>query len=60
MNKISLYLALMLTTLIHAETLSLQSGWNLVGANSSLSITDLKTKIGWDNLLVVQGQNMTY
>ena len=40
--------------------LALNSGWNLVGANSSLSLSELKTKIGTDNLLVVQGQNKTY
>ena len=61
MKKLTFYLALLfMTTFTYAETLSLQSGWSLVGANSSLTIDELKTKIGVDNLLVVQGQNKTY
>jgi uncharacterized protein (DUF1800 family) len=51
---------LLTTTYIYSETLSVQSGWNLVGANSSLTLSNLKTKIGSDNLIVVQGQNKTY
>ena len=50
----------LLTTFIYANSLSLISGWNLVGANCSLTIEELKTKVGSDNLLVVQGQNKTY
>jgi len=60
MKKLIIYMILVFTTLLHAETLSLQSGWNLVGANSSLTIEELKTKMVSSNLLVVQGQNKTY
>ena len=61
MKKIVFYLTLLLsTTVIYAETLSLESGWNLVGVNSSLTLTDLKTKIGLNNLQVIQGQDKTY
>jgi hypothetical protein len=40
--------------------LSLKTGWNLVGANSSLTLSELKTKIGAENLLIIQGQHKTY
>lgn len=43
-----------------AETLNLTSGWNLVGINAPLSIDELKTQVGEDNLLVVQGPVKTY
>ena len=61
MKKLTLYLALLfMTTFTYAETLSLPSGWSLVGVNSSLTIDELKTRIGSDNLLVIQGQDKTY
>jgi len=43
-----------------AETLNLTSGWNLVGINAPLSIDEIKTQVGEDNLLVVQGPVKTY
>ena len=43
-----------------AEMLNLQSGWNLVGINSALTLAELKTQVGVDNLLVVQGPKKTY
>jgi len=43
-----------------AETLNLTSGWNLVGINAPLSIDEIKTQVGEDNLLVVQGPELTY
>ena len=49
-----------MTTCTYAETLSLENGWNLVGANSSLSLSNLKEKIGAENLQVIQGQKKTY
>ncbi|CAA6816771.1 MAG: Unknown protein [uncultured Sulfurovum sp.] len=59
MKKIVLYLML-LSTLIFAENLSLKEGWNLLGANSSLSLDELKRQIGVENLLIVQGEKKTY
>lgn len=60
-QKLSFYLILLLaTTFTYAENLSLVNGWNLVGANSSLTLNELKTKIGSDNLLVIQGPTKTY
>ena len=59
MKKILIGLTL-LFNFSFAETLDLQSGWNLVGINAPLSIDELKTQIGVDNLLVVQGPNKTY
>jgi len=58
MKMLSAYIVM--TTVSYAQTLSLQSGWNLVGADSSLTIDELKTKVASSNLLVVQGQNKTY
>jgi hypothetical protein len=43
-----------------SETVSLQKGWNLLGVDSNLSLPELQTKIGIDNLLVIQGQKKTY
>jgi uncharacterized protein (DUF1800 family) len=61
MKNFILYLPLLfMTTSTHAERLSLQRGWNLVGADSPLTLTELKTKAGSDNLIVVQGQKKTY
>jgi len=60
MKIFSFFLLLILTGTLHAETLSLQSGWNLVGVNSSLSLEEIKKKIGIENLLLIQGKNKTY
>ncbi|CAA6822526.1 MAG: Unknown protein [uncultured Sulfurovum sp.] len=43
-----------------AETITLQKGWNLVGINAPLSLEELKTQIGLENLLVIQGKTKTY
>ncbi|CAA6811315.1 MAG: Unknown protein [uncultured Sulfurovum sp.] len=43
-----------------AETLNLQSGWNLIGINAPLTFDEIKNQIGEENLLVVQGPIKTY
>jgi len=43
-----------------AAMLNLQSGWNLVGINAPLTLDELKTQVGVENLLVVQGPAKTY
>jgi peptidoglycan/xylan/chitin deacetylase (PgdA/CDA1 family) len=47
-------------TFSYADRLSLESGWSLVGVDSSLTLDELKIKIGLDNLLEIQGQNKSY
>ena len=42
------------------EQLTLKAGWNLVVPNRLLTLEELKTKIGSDNLLVIQGSTTTY
>jgi len=55
MKKIFLWLWLVVfSTSIFANTLTLKSGWNLVGINGALTIDALKSKVGAENLLVVQ------
>ncbi len=60
MKKSVISLFLLLNTFASAEILSLEDGWNLIGANSNLSLSELKTKIGDENLLIVQGEKKTY
>ncbi len=54
------FVLLFVVTLSFSETVSLQKGWNLLGVDSNLSLPELQTKIGIDNLLVIQGQKKTY
>jgi len=61
MKKIFLWLWLVVfSTSIFANTLTLKSGWNLVGINGQLSLSQMQTQLGNDNLLVVQGDDKVY
>ena len=59
MKKILLLLTL-LVSFISADELKLKSGWNLVGINAPLTLTELQNQIGVTNLLVIQGPKKTY
>ncbi len=59
MKKTILFI-LILSNYLFAETLNLQQGWNLIGTSSQMSLQELKTKIGDDNLLMVRGGEKTY
>ncbi len=59
MKKILLLLTL-LVSFISADELKLKSGWNLVGINAPLTLTELQNQIGVTNLLVIQGPQKTY
>ncbi len=59
MRKI-LFLLIFLFTSIFANQLQLTKGWNLVGINAELTLTELKTQIGVDNLLLIQGPQKVY
>jgi hypothetical protein len=39
---------------------SLRTGWNLVGINGVLTLDELKSQLGVDNLLIIQGEYQTY
>ena len=47
------------STLMSTE-LSLKSGWNLVGVDAPLTLDEIKTQLGVDNLLVIQGPVKVY
>jgi len=59
-NLKNLIVFFLITISLSAENISFQSGWNLIGINSSLTLRELKIKVGEENLLVVQGQEKTY
>jgi len=59
MKKILILLTLVVN-FSFAATLNLESGWNLVGINAPLTLDELKTQIGVENLLVIQGEEKTY
>ena len=40
--------------------LELKSGWNLVGANSEMKLSEIIAQVGADNLLVIQGAKKVY
>jgi len=40
--------------------LELKSGWNLVGANSEMTLSEIISQVGVDNLLVIQGAKRVY
>jgi hypothetical protein len=48
------------TLSLQAQTLSLKAGWNLVGPDSNLSLAQIQTQVGGDNLLVIQGPKKTF
>lgn len=45
---------------IHADTVTLSKNWNLVGINANLTLQDLKTKLGENNILTIQGVDKIY
>ncbi|MBU1669398.1 hypothetical protein KKC13_13410 [bacterium] len=59
MKKILFLLTVLLNSLF-ANELQLQQGWNLIGINANLTLDELKTQLGSDNLLVVQGPEKVY
>ena len=59
MKKIILLIVLLCSTLMSTE-LPLKSGWNLVGIDSPLTLDELKTQLGVENLLVIQGPDKVY
>ena len=59
MKKVLIVLILFFTTL-SANQLQLQAGWNLIGINTNLTLSELKTQLGTDNLLVIQGAEKVY
>jgi len=59
MKKILLLLTLSLTLLFSTE-FKLQQGWNLMGINANLTLTELQNQIGINNLLVIQGPQQVY
>jgi uncharacterized protein YkwD len=42
------------------ETITLKKGWNLIGVNANLTLQELKSKIGENSLLVIQGSGEVY
>lgn len=44
----------------NSETLTLNSGWNMVSFDKNITIAELKDMLGVDNLLAVQGDDKTY
>ena len=40
--------------------LVLKSGWNLIGANSNMTLAEIISQVGVDNLLVIQGAKRVY
>ena len=59
MKKILILLTLFLSSLFSNE-LQLQAGWNSVGINATPSLDELKSQLGSDNLLIIQGQDPVY
>jgi hypothetical protein len=61
MKKVLLYSAIVGSIICsEADTLSLNSGWNLVGTNSILTLNEIKSNLGSDNVLVIQGPTKGY
>jgi len=44
---------------VHTGSIELKKGWNLTGINSLLKLDELKSKVGAENLLIVQGNGAT-
>ena len=59
MKKI-LLLSLFSLNILFSQTLLLTTGWNLVGINAEVTISELQTQLGINNLLVVQGSEKVY
>lgn len=52
-------MVLLCSTLMSTE-LPLKSGWNLVGIDAPLTLDEIKTQLGTNNLLVIQGPKKVY
>jgi len=59
MKKLLIF-ALLFSNYLFADTLNLQKGWNLVGTTSQMSLQEIKTQVGDENLLIIHGNNKTY
>jgi hypothetical protein len=42
------------------QHINLKEGWNLVGINAALTLDELKSKLGSDNILIINGQGGVY
>jgi hypothetical protein len=40
--------------------MELKEGWNLIGINANLTLDELKSKLGSDNILIINGQGGIY
>ena len=59
MKKIIFLLTLFSATLFSNE-LQLQKGWNLIGIDANITLDELKSQLGSDNVLIVQGPKSVY
>jgi len=42
------------------QTITLEQNWNLIGVNTNLTLDELKTKLGTDSILIIQGGGEVY
>jgi hypothetical protein len=60
MMKNFILLILILSSTLFADSLTLHSGWNLIGINQNISLQTIKSELGADNIEVIQGAVRTY
>ncbi len=58
--KVVLFYLLFFSSFVWADVATLKKGWNLTGVNSNLTLEELKSKLGEDNLLSISGAGKSY
>jgi hypothetical protein len=53
-------MSLWLVASAQAQTISLVKDWNLMGINANLTLQELQTQLGADNILAIRGVGRTY
>lgn len=45
---------------LQAQTIALNSGWNLIGLNQELTLLELEAQMEVDNLNIIQGESTIF
>ena len=60
MKKFIILILILLSSKLFAESLTLKSGWNIIGIDQNISLETIKSELGANNVEVIQGAKKTY
>ena len=60
MKKFIILMLILFFSKLFAESVTLKSGWNLIGIDQNISLATIKSELGANNVEVIQGVKKTY